>query len=175
MTLVLRESLVRSKCSDHVREYLYVYNCTLLRVMFIISKIGLYDIVLRPHIRFQGLHISSNAPVFIMTSYLVRVLLGCPVLSEIDFVWISFVYVLSLSTILCTPVRLGNPYIINCIRLLLWDRDQRSYSYYIEVSLDGHSWITVVDYSHYLCRSWQEVFFTPHCIRYTTLCGMFRS
>lgn len=30
-------------------------------------------------------------------------------------------------------VTLNQPYIINCIKMLLWDRDNRSYSYYIEV------------------------------------------
>ncbi|WAR18984.1 BTBD9-like protein [Mya arenaria] len=33
-------------------------------------------------------------------------------------------------------IKLSQPYIINTIKLLLWDRDQRSYSYYIEVSMD---------------------------------------
>lgn len=31
-------------------------------------------------------------------------------------------------------IQLNQPYIINCIRMLLWDRDNRSYSYYIQVS-----------------------------------------
>lgn len=30
-------------------------------------------------------------------------------------------------------IQLNHPYIINCIRMLLWDRDNRSYSYYIQV------------------------------------------
>ena len=40
-------------------------------------------------------------------------------------------------------VKLSHPYIINCIRMLLWDRDNRSYSYYIQVSLDNEVWVTV--------------------------------
>ena len=32
-------------------------------------------------------------------------------------------------------VKLGMPCIINHIKMLLWDRDQRAYSYYIEVLL----------------------------------------
>ena len=31
-------------------------------------------------------------------------------------------------------VQLNHPYIINCIRMLLWDRDNRSYSYFVQVS-----------------------------------------
>ena len=30
-------------------------------------------------------------------------------------------------------VQLGQPYLLNCIRMLLWDRDNRSYSYYVQV------------------------------------------
>lgn len=32
-------------------------------------------------------------------------------------------------------VRLGQPFLLNCIRMLLWDRDNRSYSYYVQVGL----------------------------------------
>ena len=62
-------------------------------------------------------------------------------------------------------VELNQPYIINCIRLLLWDRDNRSYSYFVQVSLDGLDWLTVVDYSQHLCRSWQELFFQEKVVR----------
>ena len=31
-------------------------------------------------------------------------------------------------------VQLNHPYIVNCIRMLLWDRDNRSYSYFVQVS-----------------------------------------
>ena len=30
-------------------------------------------------------------------------------------------------------VQLGQPFLLNCIRMLLWDRDNRSYSYYVQV------------------------------------------
>ena len=32
-------------------------------------------------------------------------------------------------------VQLGQPYLLNCIRMLLWDRDNRSYSYYVQVKV----------------------------------------
>lgn len=62
-------------------------------------------------------------------------------------------------------VKLSHPYIINCIRMLLWDRDNRSYSYYIQVSLDSEVWTTVVDRRQHLCRSWQELFFKDKVVR----------
>lgn len=41
----------------------------------------------------------------------------------------------------------------------------RSYSYYIEVSMDELDWVRVVDHSKFLCRSWQNLFFTPRVCR----------
>jgi len=56
-------------------------------------------------------------------------------------------------------IKLGSPSIFNQIKLLLWDRDVRSYSYYVEVSMDEEDWVRIVDYSGYLCRSWQNLSF----------------
>ncbi|KAK0146290.1 BTB/POZ domain-containing protein 9 [Merluccius polli] len=68
-------------------------------------------------------------------------------------------------------VKLGQPFIINHVRLLLWDRDSRSYSYYIEVSMDELDWVRVVDHSKSLCRSWQNLYFTPRVCRYVRIVG----
>ncbi|KAJ8009352.1 hypothetical protein DPEC_G00088000 [Dallia pectoralis] len=68
-------------------------------------------------------------------------------------------------------IKLGQAFIINHIRILLWDRDSRSYSYYIEVSMDELDWVRVVDHSKYLCRSWQNLFFTPRVARYVRVVG----
>ncbi|XP_028653207.1 BTB/POZ domain-containing protein 9 [Erpetoichthys calabaricus] len=68
-------------------------------------------------------------------------------------------------------VKLGQPFIINHIRLLLWDRDSRSYSYYIEVSMDELDWVRVVNHSKYLCRSWQNLYFSPRVCRYIRIVG----
>uniref|UniRef100_A0A8C5E3H3 BTB/POZ domain-containing protein 9 n=1 Tax=Gouania willdenowi TaxID=441366 RepID=A0A8C5E3H3_GOUWI len=68
-------------------------------------------------------------------------------------------------------VKLGVASIINHIRLLLWDRDSRSYSYYIEVSMDELDWIRVIDHSKFLCRSWQNLYFTPRVCRYVRIVG----
>ncbi|XP_034384131.1 BTB/POZ domain-containing protein 9 isoform X1 [Cyclopterus lumpus] len=68
-------------------------------------------------------------------------------------------------------VKLGQASIINHVRLLLWDRDSRSYSYYIEVSMDELDWVRVADHSKYLCRSWQDLYFTPRVCRYVRIVG----
>uniref|UniRef100_A0A8C6L3V0 BTB/POZ domain-containing protein 9 n=1 Tax=Nothobranchius furzeri TaxID=105023 RepID=A0A8C6L3V0_NOTFU len=68
-------------------------------------------------------------------------------------------------------VKLGQSSIINHIRLLLWDRDSRSYSYYIEVSMDELDWVRVIDHSKFLCRSWQNLYFTPRVCRYVRIVG----
>ncbi|XP_056283475.1 BTB/POZ domain-containing protein 9 isoform X1 [Pseudoliparis swirei] len=68
-------------------------------------------------------------------------------------------------------VKLGQASIINHARLLLWDRDSRSYSYYIEVSMDELDWVRVADHSKYLCRSWQDLYFPPRVCRYVRIVG----
>lgn len=71
----------------------------------------------------------------------------------------------------CIIVKLGMACIVNQIRLLLWDRDLRSYSYYIEVSIDQTDWIRVVDYSKYSCRSWQTLYFPSKVVQYIKVVG----
>ncbi|XP_073729659.1 BTB/POZ domain-containing protein 9 isoform X1 [Misgurnus anguillicaudatus] len=68
-------------------------------------------------------------------------------------------------------VRLGQPSIINHIRLLLWDKDSRSYSYYVEVSMDELDWVRVVDHSKSLCRSWQHLYFPARVCRFIRVVG----
>lgn len=68
-------------------------------------------------------------------------------------------------------VKLGTPSIINHIRLLLWDRDLRSYSYYVEVSMEQKDWVRVIDYSRYPCRSWQELYFEKRVVQYIRVVG----
>ncbi|EDW41175.1 GM25304 [Drosophila sechellia] len=59
---------------------------------------------------------------------------------------------------------------INHIRMLLWDRDSRAYSYY-EVSGDRQHWERVVDYIDYHCRSWQYLYFAPRTVKFIRLVG----
>ena len=68
-------------------------------------------------------------------------------------------------------VKLGVRAIINCIRLLLWDKDVRAYSFYIEVSMDQKDWVEVVDHRHYHCRSWQNMYFPARVVRYVRIVG----
>ncbi|XP_052893491.1 BTB/POZ domain-containing protein 9 [Anopheles moucheti] len=68
-------------------------------------------------------------------------------------------------------VELGKLYIINHIKVLLWDRDTRSYSYYIEVSVNQRSWERIVDHTKYPCRSWQYLYFPAQAVRYIRLVG----
>ncbi|XP_017319680.1 BTB/POZ domain-containing protein 9 isoform X2 [Ictalurus punctatus] len=68
-------------------------------------------------------------------------------------------------------IRLGQPSIINHMRLLLWDKDSRSYSYYIEVSMDELDWVRVVDHSKFLCRSWQNLYFQARVCRFIRVVG----
>jgi BTB/POZ domain-containing protein 9 len=69
-------------------------------------------------------------------------------------------------------VCLGNPSIFNEIKMLLWDKDIRSYSYFVEVSMNEKDWIRVIDYSVYLCRSWQTLLFKPVVARYIKVVGV---
>ncbi|KAH8267587.1 hypothetical protein KR026_008142 [Drosophila bipectinata] len=68
-------------------------------------------------------------------------------------------------------VELGTLCMINHIRMLLWDRDSRAYSYFVEVSGDQQNWERVVDYSEYHCRSWQYLYFTARPVRFIRLVG----
>ncbi|XP_039153980.1 BTB/POZ domain-containing protein 9-like [Drosophila simulans] len=68
-------------------------------------------------------------------------------------------------------VELGTICLINHIHMLLWDRDSRAYSYYVEVSVDQQHWERVVDYSDYHCCSWQYLYFAPRPVRFIRLVG----
>ncbi|XP_046665658.1 BTB/POZ domain-containing protein 9 isoform X1 [Homalodisca vitripennis] len=68
-------------------------------------------------------------------------------------------------------IKLGKQFIVNHVRMLLWDRDLRSYSYYIEVSMDQKDWTRVIDHTNYFCRSWQNLYFEPRVVRYVRIVG----
>ncbi|CAH8597791.1 unnamed protein product [Schistosoma turkestanicum] len=68
-------------------------------------------------------------------------------------------------------IRLGKPSIVNTIRMQLWDQDLRSYSYFIDVSLDQSIWHRIVDYQNYMCRSWQTIYFPSRVIHYIRITG----
>lgn len=66
---------------------------------------------------------------------------------------------------------MGTISIINHIKILLWDRDSRSYSYYIEVSVNQTNWDVVIDHRNYNCRSWQHLYFPARPVKYIKLVG----
>ncbi|XP_063619911.1 BTB/POZ domain-containing protein 9 [Cydia splendana] len=68
-------------------------------------------------------------------------------------------------------VRLPAPTILNHLRLLLWDRDNRSYAYFIEVSVDQKDWVRVIEHSKYYCRSWQNLYFPARVVQYIKIVG----
>ena len=62
-----------------------------------------------------------------------------------------------------------------CWQCLIFIYFFRSYSYYIEVSMDQKDWVKVVDHSKYLCRSWQDLYFTPRVVRYIRIVGTYNT
>lgn len=68
-------------------------------------------------------------------------------------------------------VQLGQPYILSSMRLLLWDCDDRSYSYYIETSCNSMDWETVLDKTREHCRSWQNLEFPARPVVFIRIVG----
>lgn len=66
-------------------------------------------------------------------------------------------------------IELGTQCIVNHIKLHLWDGDTRAHSYFIEVSMDQKDWVRVIDYTSYLCRSTQHLYFNARVVRYIRL------
>ncbi|XP_074092944.1 BTB/POZ domain-containing protein 9 isoform X1 [Macrotis lagotis] len=68
-------------------------------------------------------------------------------------------------------VQLAQPYMIGSIRLLLWDCDDRSYSYYIEVSTNQQQWTMVSDKTKLPCKSWQSITFDKQPASFIRIVG----
>jgi BTB/POZ domain-containing protein 9 len=68
-------------------------------------------------------------------------------------------------------LKLDKPYIVNHLRLQLCDSDERSYCYYVEVSVDQVNWLKVVDHSKYPCRSWQNLYFSARAVQFVRIRG----
>lgn len=68
-------------------------------------------------------------------------------------------------------VKLSKVYLVNYIEMLLRDADQRSYSYYIDVSLDGTQYKRLIDRTTTYCRSWQFLHFSTHPVQFIKLVG----
>ena len=72
-------------------------------------------------------------------------------------------------------VQLNQPYMVGSIRLLLWDTDKRSYSYYIEVSTDEQHWNMIVDKRNEHCQSWQTLTFPRQPVVFIRIVGTYNS
>ena len=57
------------------------------------------------------------------------------------------------------------------VRLLLWDCDDRSYSYYIEVSTNQREWELVCDRTREPCKGWQHVKFDKRPVAFFRIVG----
>ncbi|KAJ3647096.1 hypothetical protein Zmor_024638 [Zophobas morio] len=68
-------------------------------------------------------------------------------------------------------VKLDTPSYFNHIKMRLWDGDERNYSYYIAVSLDGHNWRKIIDYRLISCYSKQSLFFDQQLAQYIKIEG----
>jgi len=68
-------------------------------------------------------------------------------------------------------VQLAQPYVISTMRLLLWDCDDRRYSYYVEVSTNQRNWEMVANKCQDPCKSWQTLRFSPLPVVYIRIVG----
>lgn len=66
----------------------------------------------------------------------------------------------------CLLIQFKYPFKINLIKMLLYHKDDRTYSYYIETSLDAENWKRVIDHTPFICRSWQFLFFESQVVKY---------
>lgn len=72
-------------------------------------------------------------------------------------------------------VHLNQPYHIDSMRLLLWDLDDRTYSFYIETSTDNKNWEIAVDKRKERLRSWQKFKFQMRPVVYIKITGTYSS
>ena len=54
---------------------------------------------------------------------------------------------------------------------MLWDCDNRSYSYYVETSIDQTNWTIVADKRNEACKSWQVLVFEPRPVSFIRITG----
>ena len=69
----------------------------------------------------------------------------------------------------------GQPYYIGSMRLLLWDCDERTYSFYIETSTNRVNWNMAVDKTNEQLRSWQSFEFNPRPVVFIKIVGTFNT
>lgn len=72
-------------------------------------------------------------------------------------------------------IKLGQPYRIQTMRLLLWDLDDQAYRFYIETSLDKENWQIAIDRRTEDSRSWQTLTFEQRLCVYIKIVGTRRN
>lgn len=72
-------------------------------------------------------------------------------------------------------VQLNQPYHLNSMRLLLWDQDARTYSFYIETSLNRIDWEVAVDKRNEQLRSWQKFTFESRAVVFIRIIGTYNT
>lgn len=72
-------------------------------------------------------------------------------------------------------IQLGQPYCIGSLRLLLWDCDSRTYSFYIETSVNQKDWEMAVDKREEQLRSWQQFTFPPRAVVFFRIVGTYNT
>lgn len=71
----------------------------------------------------------------------------------------------------CLLIQFKYPFKINLIKMMLHHKDDRTYSYYVETSLDAENWKRVVDHTAYVCRSGQFLYFESQVVKYVKVVG----
>lgn len=72
-------------------------------------------------------------------------------------------------------LRLSQPFMIDSLRLLLWDHGPRYYHYYVDCSIDNKNWTRIVDKTRERSRSWQNFCFNPTPMMYIKIAGTFNT
>ncbi|KAJ3647099.1 hypothetical protein Zmor_024640 [Zophobas morio] len=72
-------------------------------------------------------------------------------------------------------VQLTQPYMISTMKLLLFDKDNRNYRYFIETSLNKTDWELAADRRHEVSKSWQNLVFKERAVVYVRITGTYNS
>lgn len=72
-------------------------------------------------------------------------------------------------------IQLGQPYWLSTMRILLWDIDERLYSFYVETSTNRRTWDMAVDKRNEQLRSWQPLAFTPRPVVFIKIVGTYNT
>lgn len=57
------------------------------------------------------------------------------------------------------------------MKLLLWDKNDYAYRYYIETSNNLQDWEVAIDRRNEKCKSWQEAKFSPRIVTHIKIIG----